>query len=109
MPTWITELEEQGGNTIFSKQATLEMDDTNYHRCSRTRDFSAEMERTIQVMDYAILVINGAEGVQGHTKTLWHCGIYKIPVLFFCKKWINKRIEKEDLLIEVKAIGRWMC
>ena len=99
------ELERARGITIFSKQATLEVDDTEITLLDTPGhvDFSAEMERTIQVMDYAILVINGAEGVQGHTKTLWHLlGIYKIPVFIFVNKMDQQRIEKEDLLIEVK-------
>jgi ribosomal protection tetracycline resistance protein len=95
------ELERARGITIFSKQATLEVDDTEITLLDTPGhvDFSAEMERTIQVMDYAILVINGAEGVQGHTKTLWHLlGIYKIPVFIFVNKMDQQRIEKEDLL-----------
>ena len=50
-------------------------------------DFSAEMERTLQVLDYAILVINGADGVQGHTQTLWRLLTqYKIPTFLFVNK-----------------------
>ena len=66
-------LERARGITIFSKQAVLKVGqavvtllDTPGHV-----DFSAEMERTLQVLDYGILVISGADGIQGHTRTLW--------------------------------------
>ncbi len=66
-------LERERGITIFSKQAILDLGDTRVTLLDTPGhvDFSAEMERTLQVLDYAILVINGADGVQGHTVTLW--------------------------------------
>ena len=77
-------MERERGITIFSKQAILKLPehvitllDTPGHV-----DFSAEMERTLQVLDYAILVVSGADGIQGHTKTLWRLlEEYEIPVL----------------------------
>ena len=67
------DVEKERGITVFSKQAQLELEglkvtliDTPGHV-----DFSAEMERTLQIIDYAILVISGTDGVQGHTRTLW--------------------------------------
>ena len=80
------ELEKERGITIFSKQAVFRIGnmrvtllDTPGHI-----DFSAEMERTLQVLDYAVLVINGADGVQGHTRTLWRLlERYQIPVFLF--------------------------
>ena len=76
------ELEKKRGITIFSKQAILEWNgmqvtllDTPGHV-----DFSAEMERTLQVLDYAVLVISVTDGVHGHTQTLWRLlARYKIP------------------------------
>ena len=67
------ELERERGITIFSKQAVFSMGAFNVTLLDTPGhvDFSAEMERTLQVLDYAILVINGADGVQGHTQTLW--------------------------------------
>lgn len=81
--------ERERGITIFSKQAQLEYEgmkitllDTPGHV-----DFSAEMERALQVMDYAILVISGTDGVQGHTKTLWRLlHHYQIPTFIFVNK-----------------------
>ena len=65
-------LERQRGITIFSKQAVLQMNDTEITLLDTPGhvDFSAEMERTLQVLDYAILVISGTDGVQSHTETL---------------------------------------
>lgn len=83
------EQERARGITIFSKQAvirdgntTITLLDTPGHI-----DFSAEMERTLWVMDYAILVVSGADGVQGHTLTLWKLlERYQIPVFLFINK-----------------------
>lgn len=83
------ELEKKRGITIFSKQAVLrwnEMEITLLDTPGHV-DFSAEMERTLQVLDYAILVISGPDGVQGHTRTLWRLlARYQIPVFLFINK-----------------------
>lgn len=99
------ELERERGITIFSKQAlftlgdkTITLLDTPGHV-----DFSAEMERTLQVLDYAVLVINGADGVQGHTQTLWKLlKKYEIPVFLFVNKMDQNGTEKEKLMEELK-------
>jgi small GTP-binding protein len=99
------ELERARGITIFSKQAVFETGglqitllDTPGHV-----DFSTEMERTLQVLDYAILVISGADGIQGHTKTLWHLlDIYKVPVLLFINKMDQAGADKGKLMDELK-------
>lgn len=99
------ELERARGITIFSKQAIFEIDNTRITLLDTPGhvDFSAEMERTLQVLDYAILVISGADGVQGHTKTLWHLlEIYKIPVFLFVNKMDQKDTNKDKLINEIK-------
>ena len=86
------ELERARGITIFSKQALVTLGekavtllDTPGHV-----DFSAEMERTLQVLDYAVLVISGADGVQGHVETLWRLlSRYQIPTFLFINKICN--------------------
>lgn len=98
------ELERSRGITIFSKQAVLNLGehtvtllDTPGHV-----DFSAEMERTLQVLDCAILVISATDGIQGHTETLWRLlRQYRIPVFLF----INKvdLINKEGLIDKTGA------
>lgn len=83
------ELEKQRGITIFSKQAVMQFDDTEITLLDTPGhvDFSAEMERTLQVLDYAILVISGADGVQNHTKTVWELlEYYKVPTFIFVNK-----------------------
>lgn len=99
------ELERARGITIFSKQAIFEMGETQIILLDTPGhvDFSAEMERTLQVLDYAILVISGADGVQGHTKTLWRLlDIYGIPVFLFVNKMDQNGTDKEKLTEEIK-------
>lgn len=82
-------LERERGITIFSKQARLPFGETEFTLLDTPGhvDFSAEMERTLQVLDYAILVINGSDGVQGHTLTLWRLlARYQIPTFLFLNK-----------------------
>ncbi len=67
-------------------------------------DFAAEMERTLQVLDYAILVINGADGVQGHTRTLWKLlERYDIPTFLFVNKMDQSGTDEEKLLEALKS------
>lgn len=100
------ELERERGITIFSKQAEFTLGkwqmtllDTPGHA-----DFSAEMERTLQVLDYAVLVVSGADGVQGHTRTLWRLlKRYEIPVFLFVNKMDQNGTEKDALMAQLKA------
>ena len=82
-------LERDRGITIFSKQAELTVEDMRVTLLDTPGhvDFSAEMERVLTVLDYAILVVSGANGVQGHTRTLWNLlKKYRIPVFLFVNK-----------------------
>ena len=79
-------LERARGITIFSRQARLPLGDTAVTLLDTPGhvDFSAEMERTLQVLDYAVLVISGTDGVQAHTETLWQLlRRYRVPVLLY--------------------------
>ena len=99
-------MEKERGITIFSKQAVLEYKDLQITLLDTPGhvDFSSEMERTLSVLDYAILVVNGADGVQSHTKTLWRLlKRYSVPVFLFVNKMDQQGCEKEALLAEVKA------
>lgn len=98
-------LERNRGITIFSKQAecTLGEFGITFLDTPGHVDFSAEMERTLQVLDYGILVISGADGVQGHTETLWRLlSRYQIPVFLFINKMDQPGTDRETLLVELK-------
>lgn len=98
------ELERSRGITIFSKQAVFTYNNEEYTLLDTPGhiDFSAETERVLQVLDYAILLISGSEGVQNHTETLWQLlKSYHIPVFLFVNKTDISRISKEELLKEL--------
>lgn len=100
------ELERARGITIFSKQALLKYDDIQIMLLDTPGhvDFSAEMERTLQVLDYAILVISGTDGVQGHTETLWKLlKRYNIPTFLFINKMDLADRDKRQIMLELKA------
>lgn len=98
-------MERQRGITIFTEPAiittpdlTLTLLDTPGHV-----DFSAEMERTLAVLDYAILVISGADGIQGHTETLWRLlKRYNVPTFIFINKMDAPAADKTKLLQQLK-------
>jgi ribosomal protection tetracycline resistance protein len=99
------ELEKARGITIFSKQAVFELGELQITLLDTPGhvDFSAEMERTLQVLDYAVLVISGADGVQGHSRTLWRLlELYKIPVFVFVNKMDQNGTDKARLIKEMK-------
>lgn len=99
-------LEKERGITIFSKQAVFEIGKTSVTLLDTPGhvDFSAEMERTLQVLDYAILIVSGSDGVQGHTETLWKLLMkYQIPAFLFVNKMDQPGTDKEKLIAELKS------
>lgn len=99
------ELERTRGITIFSKQAQIYWKDCEITLLDTPGhvDFSAEMERTLQVLDYAILVVSGADGIQGHTRTLWRLlNRYKIPVFLFVNKMDQPGTDKQVVLSQLQ-------
>lgn len=100
------ELEKLRGITIFSKQAVFDWKNTEFTLLDTPGhvDFSAEMERTLQVIDSAILVINATDGIQGHTQTLWNLlKQHQIPTAIFINKMDLPNMGKESLLNELKT------
>ena len=98
-------MEKERGITIFSKMATFELKDIAVSLLDTPGhiDFSAEMEKTLGVLDYAILVVNGADGVQGHTETLWKLlKRYGVPVFIFVNKMDQPGTDKEALLKDLE-------
>lgn len=99
------EMEKARGITIFAKQAEIEIKDSSITLLDTPGhvDFSAEMERTLGVLDYAVLVISGADGVQSHTRTLWKLlKEYDIPVFIFVNKMDQNKKSKEELTEELE-------
>lgn len=98
-------LERSRGITIFSKQAVFPLGETEVTLIDTPGhvDFSAEMERALWVMDYAVLVVSGADGIQGHTETLWRLlKAYQIPTFIFVNKMDQDGTDREALLQELK-------
>lgn len=99
------EMERERGITIFSKQAMFRTDDLEISLLDTPGhvDFSAEMERTLQVLDYAILVVSGMDGVQGHTRTLWKLlERYQVPTYLFINKMDQQGTDPAGLMTEIK-------
>ena len=82
-------IERDRGITVFSKEARFALGDTEFVLLDTPghTDFSTEAERTPQIMDYAVLVISGTDGVQSHTQTLWRLlKRYNVPTFVFVNK-----------------------
>ena len=98
-------LERSRGITIFSKQAVLQTGDTEITLLDTPGhvDFSAEAERVLQVLDYAVLLISGTDGVQSHTETLWYLlKSYHVPVFIFVNKMDLAQSGKELIMAELQ-------
>ena len=99
-------LERDRGITIFSKQAVLKYRDTEFTLLDTPGhvDFSAETERTLQVLDYAVLVISATDGIQSHTQTLWKLlSKYNVPCFIFINKMDLDNADKERVITELKT------
>ncbi|MBQ3512396.1 MAG: NYN domain-containing protein [Lachnospiraceae bacterium] len=99
------ELERQRGITIFSKQAWMKYDDMEIQLLDTPGhvDFSAEMERTLQILDYAIVVISGTDLVQGHTEMVFRLlARYQVPAFLFVNKMDLSTLKKEEIIEELR-------
>ncbi len=99
------ELERARGITIFSKQAVFDLGQTRVTLLDTPGhvDFSAEMERTLQVLDCAVLVVSGADGVQGHTETLWRLlAHYRVPTFLFVNKMDQNGTDWKWVLADIR-------
>lgn len=98
--------ERDRGITIYSKEANYTWKDAEIYLIDTPGhvDFSSEMERSLQILDLAILLINGMDGVQSHTETIWKClQHYHVPTLIFINKMDITYMEKEQLLHDLQT------
>ncbi len=98
------EQERDRGITIYSKEAHFSYQDVEVYIIDTPGhvDFSSEMERTLSILDMAVLVINGQDGVQAHTETIWKClEYYHVPAVVFVNKMDITRLSKDELFYDV--------
>lgn len=99
-------IEKERGITIFSDQAIFEINDSRYYLLDTPGhiDFSSEMERTLSILDYAILIISAVEGIQGHTETIWNLlRRYNVPTFFFINKIDRTGADLDKIIKEIKG------
>ncbi|MDN4606705.1 GTP-binding protein [Sporosarcina highlanderae] len=100
------EIEKNRGITVFADQATFTFNGSHYTLIDTPGhvDFSPEMERAIQVMDYAIIIISAADGVEGHTETVWQLlKKHGVPTFFFLNKTDREGVDLEAVLDEIRG------
>lgn len=100
-----SDIEKERGITIFSDQGIFEIGDSIYYLLDTPGhvDFSTEMERALSVLDYAVLLISGVEGIQGHTETLWNLlKKYKVPTIFFINKLDRTGANLKEVIEEIE-------
>lgn len=98
-------IEKERGITVFSDQGIFEFNNSLYYLIDTPGhiDFSTEMERAIQIMDYAVIIVSSVEGVQGHTKTVWNLlRKYNVPSMFFINKLDRVGADKDRVIKEIK-------
>lgn len=98
-------IEKERGITIFSDEAIFEIGDSKYYLIDTPGhiDFSSEMERALSILDYAILIVSGVEGIQGHTETIWTLlKKYNVPTFFFINKMDRIGANLEKIIEEIK-------
>ena len=101
----IHSIEKERGITIFSDQAIFKIEDSTYYLIDTPGhiDFSSEMERALSILDYAILIISGVEGIQGHTETIWSLlRKYNVPTFFFINKMDRTGASLEKIIEEIR-------
>lgn len=101
----INKIEKERGITIFADQAIFEIDDSTYYLIDTPGhiDFSSEMERSLSILDYAILIISGVEGIQGHTETIWTLlRKYNVPTFCFINKIDRTGANLEGTINEIR-------
>ncbi len=99
-------IEKSRGITIFADQATFSFNNSTYFLIDTPGhiDFSPEMERSIQVMDYAIIIISAVDGIEGHTETVWELlRKHKIPTFFFINKTDRENANPDQVLTDIRS------
>ena len=99
-------IEKQRGITVFADQGIIEYGDSTYYLIDTPGhvDFSPEMERAIQVMDFAIIIISAVEGIEGHTETVWNLlKKHQIPTFFFINKMDRIGAAVQHVLEEIRS------